>query len=53
MLKHCEEGTDSHAMLTSASERMDFITKEINELKAVSENKQLLEVSMVQLYYNT
>eukprot|EP00800_Vazella_pourtalesii_P012388 TRINITY_DN291_c1_g1_i2.p1 TRINITY_DN291_c1_g1~~TRINITY_DN291_c1_g1_i2.p1 ORF type:complete len:736 (+),score=138.09 TRINITY_DN291_c1_g1_i2:186-2393(+) len=43
MIKHAKQDSDEKALLQSAAERMDSITKEINELKAMSENKQMLE----------
>ena len=47
MIKHAKQDSDEKALLQS--ERMDSITKEINELKAMSENKQMLEVTTNQI----
>ena len=49
MIKHAKQDSDEKALLQSAAERMDSITKEINELKAMSENKQMLEVTTNQI----
>ncbi|KAI6645638.1 F-box/LRR-repeat protein 20-like [Oopsacas minuta] len=45
MVKHAADDSDEKALLQSAVDRMDSITKEINELQAISESKQcLLEI---------
>ena len=49
MVKHANQNGEEKALLQSAAESMDSITKEINELKAMSEDKQMLEVTTKQI----